>query len=67
LRNGQTYALTSRTVGVVGIGDDIETARKISLEGIDAIHDGSLWYRSDIASREHIEKSIEHMKALRGS
>jgi len=67
LRNGQTYALTSRTVGVVGIGEDIEIARRISLEGISAIHGGSLWYRSDIASREHIEKSIEHMKMLRGS
>jgi len=67
LRNGQTYALTSRTVCVVGIGDDIETARQISLEGISAIHGGSLWCRSDIASREHITKSIEHMKTLRGS
>jgi phosphoribosylamine--glycine ligase len=67
LRNGQTYALTSRTVGVVGIGDDIETARRISLEGIRAIHGGSLWCRNDIASREHITKSIEHMKMLRGS
>jgi phosphoribosylamine--glycine ligase len=67
LRNRQTYALTSRTVGVVGIGDDIETARRISLEGISAIHGGSLWYRRDIASREHITKSIEHIKMLRGS
>ncbi len=67
LRNGQTYALTSRTVGVVGIGEDVETARRISLEGIRAIHGGSLWYRSDIASREHIMRSIEHMKMLRGS
>jgi len=67
LRNGQTYALTSRTVGVVGIGEDIEAARRISLEGISAIRGGSLWYRSDIASREHITKSIEHMKMLRGS
>jgi phosphoribosylamine--glycine ligase len=66
LRDGQTYTLTSRTVCVVGIGDDIEAARQISLEGIRAIHGGSLWHRSDIASREHIMKSIEHMKALRG-
>ncbi|MFQ5758883.1 MAG: phosphoribosylamine--glycine ligase [Candidatus Bathyarchaeia archaeon] len=67
LRNGQMYALTSRAVCVVGIGDDTETARRISLEGIRAIHGGSLWYRSDIASREHIVKSVEHMKALRSS
>jgi len=67
LRDGQTYTLTSRTVCVVGIGDEIETARRISLQGIRAIHGGSLWYRSDIASREHIARSIEHMRALRGS
>ena len=67
LRDGQTYTLTSRTVCVVGIGDDIETARQISLEGIRAIHGGSLWHRSDIASHDHIAKSVEHMTALRGS
>lgn len=67
VRNGETYALTSRTVCVAGVGDDIETARRISLEGIRAIHGGSLWYRGDIASREHMRKSMEHMKALRGS
>jgi len=67
LRNGRTYALTSRTVCVVGIGDDIESARRISLEGVEAITGGSLWFRTDIASREHIAKSVEHMKVLRGS
>ena len=67
LRDGETYALTSRTVCVVGVGDDIETARRISLEGIRAIRGGSLWYRGDIASREHIARSIEHMRRLRGS
>ncbi|MFQ6064084.1 MAG: hypothetical protein ACE5L6_01275 [Candidatus Bathyarchaeia archaeon] len=67
LRDGETRALTSRTVCVVGIGDNIGTARQISLEGIRAIRGGSLWYRSDIASREHIAKSVKHMEALRGS
>jgi phosphoribosylamine--glycine ligase len=65
LRNGETYALTSRTVGVVGIGDGIEAAREISLEGIQAIKGGSLWHRTDIASKEHIAKSVEHMRKLR--
>ena len=67
VRKGETYALTSRTLCVVGIGEDIETARRTSLEGIESIQGGSLWYRHDIASREHIGKSIEHMKAMRGS
>jgi phosphoribosylamine--glycine ligase len=65
LRHGETYALTSRTVGVVGIGDGIEAAREISLEGIQAIKGGSLWHRTDIASKEHIAKSVEHMRKLR--
>jgi len=65
LRNGESYALTSRTVGVIGIGDDIETARKISLEGIETIKGGALWHRTDIASKQHIAKSVEHMRRLR--
>ncbi len=65
LRNKETFALTSRTVCVVGVGDDIETARRISLEGIRAIRGGSLWYRTDIASKEHIAESVDHMKKLR--
>jgi len=65
LREGKTYALKSRTVCVVGIGDDIQSARDLSLEGIKAIRGGALWHRNDIASREHIEKSVRHMEKLR--
>jgi len=65
LRNEQMYALKSRTVCVVGIADDIESARQISLDGIKAIRGGSLWHRTDIASKEHIAKSVNHMKMLR--
>ena len=68
LRNdGKAYALGSRALCVVGVGDDIDSARKISLEGIKVIKGGSLWYRTDIASKEHIDKSVEHMKRLRDS
>jgi len=65
LKDGETYTLTSRTVCVVGIADNIYDAREISLRGIDAIKGGSLWSRRDIASKEHIQKSINHMKMLR--
>jgi phosphoribosylamine-glycine ligase len=64
--NGDTFALRSRAVCVVGIGDNIPEARKISLQGIDAIKGGNLWCRTDIASEEHINKSIKHVKMLRG-
>lgn len=63
--NGETYVLKSRAVGVVGIGEDIEAARKISLDGIKAIKGGALWHRKDIASKRHIGKSIRHMEKLR--
>ena len=65
LRGKETFALKSRTVCVVGIGNSIQEARRISLEGIEAIK-GPLWYRKDIASKEHIKKSVEHVKKLRG-
>jgi len=65
IKNGETYALRSRAVCVVGISESIEEARKISLEGIKAIKGGALWHRTDIASKEHIERSIRHMEALR--
>jgi len=67
LRDDKVYALSSRAVCVVGIGDDIQTAREISLEGTRAIKGGALWHRNDIASREHIAESIEHMNRLRQS
>ena len=65
LRNEETYALGSRAVCVVGVAGTIDAARNISLEGIRAIKGGALWYRNDIASREHIKNSVEHMRKLR--
>ena len=65
LQAGQAYALSSRTVAVVGIADTIQDARELSLKGIATIEGGALWHRTDIASRAHIQKSIDHMARLR--
>ena len=65
LHKSETYALKSRAVCVVGIGENIHAARQISLKGIEAIKGGALWHRTDIASKQHIEKSIKHMEELR--
>jgi len=65
LRDGKTYSLKSRVVGVLGVGETIEEARQVSLEGINAIKGGALWNRNDVASKQTIEKSIKHMKQLR--
>jgi phosphoribosylamine--glycine ligase len=65
VRDGEAYALKSRAVCVVGISETIQTARQVSLEGIRAIKGGALWHRTDIASKQHIEKSVKHMEDLR--
>jgi len=65
LRDSETYALKSRAISVIGISENIEAARQISLEGIKAIKGGALWHRTDIASKQHIEKSMRHMEELR--
>lgn len=65
LREGENFALGSRTVCVVGVGDDIQEAREKSLQGLGAIEGGALWNRNDIAAKEHIEQSIKHMEELR--
>ncbi|MCW4020753.1 MAG: hypothetical protein NWF14_05960 [Candidatus Bathyarchaeota archaeon] len=64
-KDGKAYALGSRTVCSIGIGDDIQTAREISLEGLAAIKGGALWNRMDIASERHIARSVRHMEQLR--
>ncbi len=64
-RDNKFYALKSRAVGVLGVGETIEEARQVSLEGAQAIKGGALWNRSDIASKQHIAQSISHMERLR--
>jgi len=66
LKNNESFTLRSRTLCVVGIANTIEDARQISLRGIAQITGGGLWNRNDIASRDHIRKSIAHMLRLRG-
>jgi phosphoribosylamine--glycine ligase len=65
VRDGKNYPLKSRAVGVLGIGNSIEEARQISQEGAKAITGGGLWNRTDVASMEHIAKSVRHMVQLR--
>ena len=67
LKNGEIYALASRTVAVVGIADSIVSAREISMKGVQAVKGEGLRNRNDIASDQHIAKSIDHMKRLRNS
>jgi phosphoribosylamine--glycine ligase len=65
LRDSGVHALSSRAVALVGIAETIQEARELSLQGADAIEGGALWNRVDIASSEHIRRSVDHMENLR--
>lgn len=67
LRDGRIYPLRSRAVCTVGIGGSIQEARETALEALEKIKGGALWHRRDIASQEHINRSIAHMRSLRAS
>lgn len=64
LKDEETYSISSRTVCAVGIADTIEKARKISQKAISEIKGSELRYREDIASEEHINKSIDNLRRL---
>ncbi len=66
-REDGDYALTSRTVYILGIDNDIESARHWSLRGMNTIKDSGFRYRNDVATRASIQKSVEHATALRAS
>ena len=65
IRDSKAYALKSRAVGVLGVGETIEEARQVSLEGARAVTGGAMWNRTDIASKQHITQSVSHMEMLR--
>ena len=66
LRDGETHALKSRTVAVVGIAETLAESREISMEGIRRI-DGPLRHREDIALTEHVDRSKKHLEEIRKS
>ncbi|OGP87458.1 MAG: phosphoribosylamine--glycine ligase [Deltaproteobacteria bacterium RBG_19FT_COMBO_43_11] len=58
------YLSSSRAIGIVGIADTLEEARKIAEEGVKAVK-GPVAYRTDIGTDALIQKRIEHMKKIR--
>ncbi|MFH0927715.1 MAG: phosphoribosylglycinamide synthetase C domain-containing protein, partial [Candidatus Micrarchaeota archaeon] len=64
-REGKIYSGKSRSIGVLGIADNIFEAAEIAEAGCHAV-EGPLWHRKDIGSRELVERRIAHMRELRG-
>jgi phosphoribosylamine--glycine ligase len=58
------YLSSSRAIGIVGIANTLEEARKIAEEGVKAVS-GPVAYRTDIGTEALIQKRIDHMKKIR--
>jgi phosphoribosylamine--glycine ligase len=58
------YLSLSRAIGIVGIANTLEEARKIAEEGVKAVS-GPVAYRTDIGTDALIQKRIDHMKKIR--
>lgn len=63
-RQDGLYLSSSRAIGIVGIADNLDAARKIAEEGVKAVK-GPVAYREDIGTDALIQKRIDHMKAIR--
>jgi len=64
LQNGKLIEAGSRTVAVVGIANTIFEAEKIAENEISSI-EGPLFHRSDIGTKNLLNKKIKHMESLR--
>ena len=63
-RGGEIYTTTSRSLAVVGIGNNLEEAEKTAERALRHIS-GKIYMRHDIAKREMIEAKIKRMENLR--
>ncbi len=59
------YLSSSRAIGIVGIADTLDAARRIAEEGVKAVK-GPVAYREDIGTDALIQKRIDHMRKIRG-
>jgi phosphoribosylamine--glycine ligase len=63
-KRGKVLMGKSRSVAVVGLGDDTEDAREESLKGCSVLK-GPLRWRRDVASPSDIQRSRDHLRRLR--
>ena len=64
--NGRIFTGTSRSVGIVGLGDTIESAEHMCEEALKHVKGDALYVRHDIGRRELVQRRVDHMKAVRG-
>ena len=63
IRDGKVVTTASRTLALLGIGDTIENAERVSEKATRHVK-GSLRHRTDIGTAELIRKRVDHMRSI---
>lgn len=63
--NEQLFTTTSRACGVVGFGDDLNSAERVCEAGLKHVKGDHLFVRHDIATPASLAKRVAHMERLR--
>ncbi len=64
-KDGKLVTGTSRSVGVVGIGKDIEEAERNCEKAVGFVKCDAIFLRHDIGTRALVQKRVDHMRELR--
>jgi phosphoribosylamine--glycine ligase len=64
-RDGQLFTTSSRSLGIVGIGDDLGDAEAKAERALAHVK-GNVFMRHDIGTEEAIERKVRRMRYLRG-
>ena len=62
-RGGRLYTRTSRALAFVGVGETLEEAELIAERAASSVS-GRVFHRSDIGTRESLEKRCRHMREI---
>ncbi len=65
--NDYVTTTTSRSLAVVGISKNLDTAEKICEKALEHIKSDHIFIRHDIGKQDLIDRRIEHMNKIRGS
>ena len=65
--NDRLVTGASRSVGVVGIADNIDDAESNCEKALKHVKGDAIFVRHDIGKKELVQRRVEHMRALRGA
>jgi phosphoribosylamine--glycine ligase len=66
-KDGKLVTGTSRSIGIVGIGKDLEEAEQNCEKALQYVKCDAIFLRHDIGTRALVQKRVDHMKELRSA